>query len=205
LDRYAGPLETAFGSAGVRYAREGWIRLPRTAYGAALCSVLRFAWLGADRAALFAFLRSPFSDLQRHQVDFAEGRLRGRAISQPERVAEEIEKLRPGAMRAVEALRSEPDPVTAVRDLARRMSGAAHPANEPAASEEMRRDLRAFEAVHRLLDELDGWRRLGGEVSQEAVVAAPQGATVPGAPAGGAGPGAGADPAGAPATRLQIG
>ena len=187
LDRYAGPLETAFGSAGVPYAHEGWMRLPRTAYGAALCSVLRFAWLGADRAALFAFLRSPFSGLQRHQVDFAEGRLRGRAISHPERVAEEIEKLRPGAMRTVEALRSESDPVAAVRDLAQRMSAAAHPTGEPFASEETRRDLRAYEAVHRLLDELDGWGRLGGEVSQEAVVAALDDATVQGARAGEAG------------------
>ena len=187
VDRFAGPLETAFGSAGFPYALEGRTRLPRTVYGAALCSLLRFAWLGADRAALFAFLRSPFSGLPRHQVDFAEGRLRGRAISQPERVAEEIEKLRPGALRVVEALRSDPDPVAAVRERARRMTAAAHPPGEPAATEETRRDLRAFETVHRLLDELDGWRRLGGEVTREEVVTALEDAFVPGARAGEAG------------------
>jgi ATP-dependent helicase/DNAse subunit B len=204
LDRYAGLLETAFGSAGVPYGLEGWTRLPRTTYGAALCSLLRFAWLGADRAALFAFLRSPFSGLPRHQVDFAEGRLRGRAISHPERVTEEMEKLRPGALRAVEALRSEPNPVAAVRELAQRMTAAAHPPGEPVASGETRRDLRAYEAVHRLLDELDGWRRLGGEVTQEAVVSALDDATVAGARAGEAGRVAVLDLARARTRRFEI-
>jgi ATP-dependent helicase/nuclease subunit B len=187
LDRFTGPLETAFATAGIPYALEGPSRLPRTEYGAALCSLLRFAWLGADRSALFSFLRSPFSGLPRHQVDFAEGRLRGRAISQPERVAEELEKLRPGALRAVEALRAELDSIAAVRDVARRMTAAAHPPGEPAATAEARRDLRAYEAVHRLLDELDGWRRLGGEVTREAVLAALEDALVAGARAGQAG------------------
>jgi ATP-dependent helicase/nuclease subunit B len=184
LERFAGPLETAFGAAGIPYALEGRSRLPRTPYGAALCSLLRFAWLGADRSSLFSFLRSPFSGLQRHQVDFAEGRLRGRAISQPARVEEEFEKLRPGALRAVEALRAEPDPVTAVREVARAMAAAAHPPGAPAAGEETRRDLRAYEAVHRLLDELDGWRCLGGELTREAVLSALEETTVAGARAG---------------------
>jgi ATP-dependent helicase/DNAse subunit B len=184
LERFSGSLDAVFGSSGIPYALEGRARLARTAYGAALASLLRFAWLGDDRAALFSFLRSPFSGLARHQVDFAEGRLRGRAISQPERVEEEIEKLRPGALRAVEALRSEYDPIEAVREVARAMSAAAHTPNDPAATEETRRDLRAHEAVHRLLDELEAWRRLGGEVTREALAAALDDATVPGARAG---------------------
>jgi ATP-dependent helicase/nuclease subunit B len=187
LDRFLGPLETAFGAAGIPYAVESASRLPRTPYGAALCSLLRFAWLGANRSALFSFLRTPFSGVPRHQVDFAEGRLRGRAISQPERVEEEIEKLRPGALRAVEALRAEPDPIAALGNAARRLAAAAHPPDEPVASEEARRDLRAFEAVHRLLDELAGWKGLGGELTREAVLAALEEATVPGARAGEAG------------------
>ena len=184
VDRFAGPLDTAFGAAGIPYALEGPTRLPRTAFGAALCSLLRFAWLGADRPALFAYLRSPYSGLPRHQVDFAEGRLRGRGISGGERVAEEVEKLRPGAVRDVESLRAELDPVAAVREQARAMSAAAHSPLRPAATDEARRDLRAYEAVHRLLDELDGWRGLGGDLSREAVVAALDDATVAGARAG---------------------
>ena len=187
LERFAGPFETAFASAGIPYALEGPSRLPRSAYGAALCSLLRFAWLGADRSALFAYLRSPFSGLPRHQADFAEGRLRGRAISHPDRVAEEIEKLRPGALRAVDALRADEDPVAAVREAAQRMAAAAHPPGEPVATEDARRDLRAYEAVHRLLDELDGWRRVGGELTREAVLAALEDAVVMGARAGEAG------------------
>jgi ATP-dependent helicase/nuclease subunit B len=181
LERFAVPLDTAFGAAAVPYALEGRTRLPRTAFGTTLCSLLRFAWLGADRAALFAFLRSPYSGLARHQVDFAEGRLRGRAVSGAERVAEEIEKLRPGALRAVDSLRNEADVVEAVRERARAMAAAAHAPLRPVATDEVRADLRAYEAVHRLLDELDGWRRLGGELSREAVVAALEDATVAGA------------------------
>ncbi|HST24430.1 MAG TPA: PD-(D/E)XK nuclease family protein [Gaiellaceae bacterium] len=184
LDRFSGSLDAVFGAAGIHYALEGRSRLARTAYGAALESLLRFAWLGADRGALFAYLRSPFSGLQRHQVDFLEGRLRGRAIAGAERVEEEVEKLRPGALRAVEALRSEPDPVAAVRECAGAMSASAHAPLDPAATEETRRDLRAYEAVHRLLDELDAWRGLGGEVTREALVEALDDATVPGARAG---------------------
>ena len=184
VDRFAGPLDTAFGAAGIPYALEGATRLPRTAFGAALCSLLRFAWLGGNRATLFAFLRSPYSGLLRHQSDFVEGRLRGRGISAADRVEEEAEKLRPGALRDVEVLRSEPDPVEAVRDRARAMTAAAHSPLRPVATDETRLDLRAYEAVHRLLDELDGWRRLGGELSRESVLAALEDATVAGARAG---------------------
>jgi len=187
LERFSGSLDAVCGATGIPYALEGPVRLSRTAYGAALASLLRFAWLGADRAALFSFLRSPFSGLPRHQVDFAEGRLRGRAISQAERVEEEIEKLRPGALRAVEALRAEPDPIEAIRESARAMSAAAHTPNDPAATEETRRDLRAHESVRRLLDELDAWRRLGGEVTRETLAAALDDAAVPGSRAGASG------------------
>ena len=184
LERSAGPLETAFGSLGIPYAIEGPVRLPRGAFGAALCSLLRFAWLGGGRLELFSFLRSPFSGLPRHQVDFAEGRLRGRAVRAPGRVEEEVEKLRPGALRRVEELRAAGDPLEAVRDLTVAMVSAVHSPAEPPANEYVRRDLRAYEAVHGLLDELDSWRRLGGELSREEIVAALEDVSVRGPAAG---------------------
>jgi len=178
LDSVAAPVETAFGTAGIPYALEGPVRLPRTAFGAALVSLLRFAWAGADRGALFVYLRSPFSGLARHQVDFAEGRLRGRGIVGAERVAEEVEKLRPGVLRPVEILRAADDPIEAVAERAQAMAAAGHPPASPATTDETRRDLRAYERVRQLLEELDAWRRVGGEVSREAVMSALEGATV---------------------------
>src|SRR5207249_6721459 len=61
LDRWQAPLETALGTLGVPYALESYVRLDKTAYGKALLSLLRFAWLGGTRADLYAFLRSPYS------------------------------------------------------------------------------------------------------------------------------------------------
>src|SRR5205807_9631307 len=56
LDRWQAPLETALGTLGVPYALESYVRLNKTAYGQALLSLLRFAWLGGTRADLYAFL-----------------------------------------------------------------------------------------------------------------------------------------------------
>ena len=88
LERWQAPLETALGTLGVPYALEAYARLDKTPYGQALLSVLRFAWLGGTRGDLYAFLRSPYSALTRQNVDFLEGRLRGRAVDTPDRVEE---------------------------------------------------------------------------------------------------------------------
>ncbi|HSC91726.1 MAG TPA: PD-(D/E)XK nuclease family protein [Gaiellaceae bacterium] len=184
LDRWRGPLETAFATLELPYAIEAPQRLAQTPYGAALLALLRYAWLDADRHALFSYLRSPYSGLARANVDFVEGRLRGRAITAAERVEAEMEALRGGPVPALEALRAGEAPVPAVRALTEAMLRAAFGTEAPPVGEGPRGDLRAFEAVRRLLDELDDWSGLAGPVSREDVVASLERATVRGASAG---------------------
>jgi ATP-dependent helicase/DNAse subunit B len=172
VERLRAPLETALGTLGVPYAVDGELRLGQTPFGQALGALVRFAWLGGERRDLFTFLRSPFSGLERRAVDFVEGRLRGRAVQAPERVVEESEKLRGGPLPALAELRDAEDPLAAVHTLAARMLRSAYGLDGPPAGEASRLDLRAYEAVTRLLAELDGWRALVGELSREDVAAA---------------------------------
>jgi len=172
VERRRNPLETAFGSLGVPYSIDGDVRLAQTPLGQALAALLRFAWLGGTRNDLFTFLRSPFSGLERRAVDFVEGRLRGRAIQTPERVVEESERLRGAPLPVLDDVRAAADPVEAVRDLAARMLRGAYGVEGPPVGEGPGLDLRAYETVTRLLDELDRWRDLAGDLSREEVVAA---------------------------------
>jgi ATP-dependent helicase/DNAse subunit B len=172
VERWRAPLETAFGTLGVPYAVDGEIRIAQTPFGHALGAMLRFAWLGGTRRDLFTYLRSPFSGLERRAVDFVEGRLRGRAIHTPERVVEESEKLRGAPVPGLAELRDAEDPIAASRELAARMLRNAYGLEGPPVGEASRLDLRAYEAVTRLLGELDRWRTLTGELSREDVVAA---------------------------------
>src|SRR5205085_2570206 len=113
------PLETAFGTLGIPYAIESRLRLDRTPFGQALVSLIRFAWLGGGRRDLYAFLRSPYSGFNRTNVDFLEGRLRGRAVEAAERVEEETIRLRDGqSIAPLEAVRSAPTSLDAVQGLA---------------------------------------------------------------------------------------
>ena len=89
-------LGTAFAAVGVPVAFEGRAGLGTTPYGHALLSLLRFAWLGGERPQLFAHLRSPYSGLGRKEVDWIEGRLRGRGIVHGDRAAEVAAELREG-------------------------------------------------------------------------------------------------------------
>jgi len=177
VEHWRAPLETAFGELGLPYAVEGPVRLPQTALGQALVSMLRFAWLGGSRADLFAFLRSPYSGLTRASVDFVEGRLRGRAISTPDRVEEEAQALRGAPLPALDPIREAASPVEAVRTLAGTMLRAAHGLQAPPADEAARQDLRAHETIIRLLTELEGWERLAGPLQPEDVVGAVERAT----------------------------
>ena len=179
LERWQAPLETALGTLGVPYALEAYARFDKTPYGQALLSLLRFAWLGGGRGDLYAFLRSPYSSLTRQNVDFLEGRLRGRAVDSPERVEEETIRLRDGQPLAVlEALRSAPSPLDAVAGLAAFMLRAAYGLESPPVGELSRQDIRAHEAVMRLVEELRGWSELEGVLSTEEVFSAVERAEV---------------------------
>ena len=172
LERFRTVLDTAFGALGVPYVAEGRLRLGQSAFGHALLSLLRYAWARGGRAELYAFMRSPFSGLRRDHVDFLEGRLRGRAVHTPERVEEETVKLRGQGLPFLDSLRSAASPLEAVRALAWTMLAAAYGRESPPADEAARVDLRAYEAVLRLLDELSGWQELGQAVGIEDVLAA---------------------------------
>jgi len=173
LERWQAPLETAFGTLGVPYALETYARVDKTPYGQALLSLLRFAWLGGDRSDLYSFLRSPYSGLTRQNVDFLEGRLRGRAVESPERVEEETIRLRDGQpLPVLEALRSAATPLEAVAGLATSMLRAAYGLEKPPAGAVSRQDIRAHDAAMRLLGELRGWTELDGTLAPEEIVAA---------------------------------
>ena len=178
-DRLRGALETVLGSFGIPYAVDGELRLTQTPLVHALAALLRFAWGGGTRSDLFRFLRSPFSGLERRSVDFVEGRLRGRAIQAPERVVEEAERLRSAPLPALAELRESTDPVEAVRELAERMLRNAYGLERPPADASSRLDLRAYEALRRLLVELEGWGELSGELTREDVLAAVERAALP--------------------------
>jgi ATP-dependent helicase/nuclease subunit B len=171
-ERIRGALETVLGSFGIPYAVDGELRLTQTPLVHALAALLRFAWGGGTRSDLFRYLRSPFSGLERRTVDFVEGRLRGNAVQAPERVVDEAERFRGAPLPALAELRDAADPIEAVRELAERMLRNAYGLERPPADASSRLDLQAYEALRRLLAELEGWRELSGELTREDVLAA---------------------------------
>jgi ATP-dependent helicase/DNAse subunit B len=173
LERWQAPLETALGTLGVPYAVEARLRLDRTPYGQALLALLRFAWLGGGRRDLYAHLRSPYSGFSRMNVDFLEGRLRGRAVETAKRVEEETIRLRDGqALPGLELLRSAPTNLDAVQALASTMLRSAYGLEAPPVGEASRQDLRAHDAVLQVIGELRGWVALGEPLGPEEIVAA---------------------------------
>jgi ATP-dependent helicase/DNAse subunit B len=171
VERRRAALEPVFGSFGIPYAFEGTMPLGRTPLGHALLGLLRFS-LGGTRRDLFAFLRSPYSGLPRHRADFLEGRLRGRAVSEPARVEEESQKLLGHSLPALDELRSAASPLEGTRALARSMLRHAYGLEAPPANDLARLDLRAHEAVGELISELEEWQGLGEAVGPEQLVGA---------------------------------
>src|SRR5947208_14122569 len=173
VERYRAPLATALGSLGVPYAIEGQVRFDQTELGRALLSLLRFAWQGGGRGQLYGFLRSPYSGLARASVDWIEGRLRGRAVEAGDRTEEETMRLRDGhPLPPLELLRKAQSPLASVQDLARFMLRAAHGLDSPPVGAGSRQDLRAFEALSRLVGELEGWLALGGSLTPDEILSA---------------------------------
>jgi ATP-dependent helicase/nuclease subunit B len=179
VERWRAPLETVLSTLGIPFAVEGRVRLGQTPFGQALLSLLRFEWQQGGRRDLYGYLRSPYSGFGRSNVDFLEGRLRGRGIAARASVEEETIRLRDGhPLPPLETLRNAAGPVEAVRTLAGAMLRGAHGLDAPPVGEASRADLRAYESVTRLLDELDGWRTLGGELAADEVLAAVEHAEV---------------------------
>jgi ATP-dependent helicase/DNAse subunit B len=171
LDGWRAPLETVLGGLGVPCSFESRVRLGNTPFGHALLQLLRYAWTDATRRELFAFLRSPYSGLARSSVDYVEGRLRGRAIHSPARVEEETEKLREAPVPALGELRAAESPLVGARVLIRSMLRSAYGTEAPPAGETSRLDLRTYDAILRLLDELEALTRLGESLAPEEVLA----------------------------------
>jgi ATP-dependent helicase/DNAse subunit B len=176
LEGWRAPLETAFGTMGVPYSFEGRVRLAQTAFGHALLAALRFVWREPERRHLFAFLRSPYSALPRAHADYLEGRLRGLGVRT--RVEERTVELRGNPLPALGDVRAAATPLEAVRRLAAFMLRAAHGVESPPVGEASRLDLRAYEETLKVVAELEGWRDLGGELAEDDVLAALEGATV---------------------------
>jgi ATP-dependent helicase/nuclease subunit B len=172
VDRWRAALEAAFSQLGIPVGIEHPRRLGETTLGSALLSLLRYEWLGGGRGDLFAFLRSPFSGLERRSVDFVEGRLRGRAVAEPARVEEEGERLRGAPVPALVELRGIDDPVAGVRALLTLMLRNAWGLESPPTTDDARADARAYRAAERTLGDLVVLADGGAEITRDDVLAA---------------------------------
>ena len=184
LERSRASIETAFGSLGVPIAIEARPRLATTAFGQALLSLLRFAWSNGTRRELFSFLRTPYGGLGRADVDFLEGRLRGRAVLRGDRTVEETTKLRTGRpLPMLELLAAEEEPLAAAgRSCWRCSATPTASARRPPRRGEARSPRRR--RCDGILDELERLREAGVAIQADDVLSALDRATVRGDAAG---------------------
>ena len=154
VDRWRAPIEGAFTQLEIPLAVEHARRLGETPLGRALLAILRYEWVAGSRGDLFSFLRSPFSGLERRSVDFVEGRLRGRAVTDRARVDEESEKLRGAPVPVLADLKANDDPLAATRTLIALMIRNGWGLESPPTTNDARIDARAYRAAERTLDEL---------------------------------------------------
>jgi len=184
-EQLARSIESAFGALGVPVAVERRAKLGTAPFGAALVALLRFAWLGGTRHDLFAFLRSAYGGLERADADWLEGRLRGRAVSQAERVLEELGNLRGHRpLPVLDAVARATQPLAALRAAAAFMLRSAHGTMSPRPGSELGADLRSYDAAIRVIAELEVAAYAGAELSREELVAALERADVRGEAAG---------------------
>jgi ATP-dependent helicase/DNAse subunit B len=172
VDRWRAPLEAAFAQLDVPYALEHPRRFGETPLGRSLLSILRYEWLGGGRNDLFAFLRSPFSGLERRSVDFVEGRLRGRAVADRARVEEESEKLRGAPVPSLVELRAASEPLAGVRGLLATMLRNAWGVESPPTSEDAQLDGRAYRTAERTLAELGSLADGGIQIAADDIIVA---------------------------------
>jgi ATP-dependent helicase/DNAse subunit B len=185
VDSVRVPLEAAFAALGVPVAFEGRAQLRSTALGHSLLSLLRFAWLGGERSALYAHLRSPYSGVSRRDVDWVEGKLRGRGIVRGERAIEVTLELRAGrALPTYDMAAAEQGPVAAVRALVDAMLRNAHGTLGPPLDESSLADLRAHDAITRTLAELELLEAAGTDAGRREVLSALERTAVRSGPTG---------------------
>jgi hypothetical protein len=123
LDRVRAPLETAFGALGVPYALDG-PRLPQTPVGRALLSPCASPGSGRPpRPVRVHPLALPGLPRAR---GLPRGAAPGRGVRSPERVEEEVVKLRGQPLAFLDRLRAGLTTTAAVRELAGSMLRAAH-------------------------------------------------------------------------------
>jgi hypothetical protein len=174
-------VETAFGALGVPVSIESRARLRSTPFGTSLLALLRFAWGSGERPDLFAHLRTPYSGVSRRDVDWVEGKLRGRAVIRGDRTLEVTGEIRGGrTLPTHELALAEGEPAGVLRSLAAAMVRNAHGTAVPPLTSSSRRDLAAHDAVRRALDDLDRLAETGVPADRGEVLAALERATVRG-------------------------